>query len=316
MSQTIYPEASRDEGFIKVLGRQLSIASRDLWIRLKKNRWTSFSTETVRPMLILIHAMALSALFFRPTLKDLLLFVGLYLATGFGITVGFHRLLTHRGFDSPSWFTALLAFLGTAAMQGGPLWWVSVHRKHHQQSDREADPHSPAENFVHGHMGWMFRRGGLTAYPKLVRDLATNRFLVLLDSGPLSAVPWLTTVAFCYLVDGMHGVVWGAAVRTVFVWHATWCVNSVCHRLGSKPHKLRDNSGNVWWVGLWALGEGWHNNHHAHPRAAIHTFSRWQVDPSAYFLAIVERLGLARNIIRSGPRATVVDPASASVPLE
>ncbi len=301
MSQTLYPETSRHSGFIKIINKSLA----DLWFFLRTNRWTSFTSETVRPMLILIHALALCAVFVRPTWKDLALFISLYLATGFGITVGFHRLLTHKGFDSPGWITALLAFLGTASMQGGPLWWVSVHRKHHQQSDRDADPHSPQYGFIHGHMGWMFKKGGLESYPKLVRDLATNKFLVLLDSGPFSVVPWLTTIIACYLIDGFRGIVWGVGVRTVFVWHATWCVNSVCHRLGSKPHKLRDNSGNVWWVGLWALGEGWHNNHHAHPRAAIHEFHWWEVDLSAYFLRILESVGLIRNVVRAGPETEI-----------
>jgi stearoyl-CoA desaturase (delta-9 desaturase) len=273
--------------------------------RLFSSSFLSFSPVTVRSLLILVHLIAFTALFFRPRSIDLFLFVFFYLATGFGVTIGFHRLLAHRGFASPGWLTAVLAFLGTASMQGGPLWWVGVHRKHHQVSDREGDPHSPSSSFVHAHMGWMFERKGLPAWPRLASDLSENKFLVWLDSGPAAAVPWITTLVICYMAGGMRGVIWGGAVRTVFVWHATWCVNSVCHRWGARPHNLREKSGNVWWVGLWALGEGWHNNHHAQPRAAIHTYNWWEIDVSGYLIAALERCGIVGSVIRSKPKAEV-----------
>lgn len=262
-----------------------------------------------------MHAGALSALFFRPNLTDIALFVGFYLATGFGITIGFHRLLTHRGFVCPRPLKWALAFLGTAALQGGPVWWVGVHRRHHQTSDTVDDPHSSLKGLWYGHMGWMFEKEGLPRCPEHSRDLAGDKFLLWLDRGLNSGLPWLSTAAVCYLVGGWSGLVWGAFVRTVFVWHATWCVNSVCHRWGSRPHQTREQSGNVWWVGLWALGEGWHNNHHAHPRAALHTQHWWEIDPSGYVIRLLEKLRLVDKVVRAAPRlenARLVHASSAS----
>jgi stearoyl-CoA desaturase (delta-9 desaturase) len=261
--------------------------------------WTSFSRRTVSLTLLLMHLFALSALFFRPRLVDIILFLAFYLATGFGVTIGFHRLLAHRGFQSSPFLTGLLGFLGTATLQGGPVWWVGVHRKHHHASDRDGDPHSPINSFVHGHMGWMFEKDGLNGFPELARDVSANKFLAWLDKGLAGILPWLTTAVICFLVGGFRGVIWGAVLRTVFVWHATWCVNSVCHRWGSRPHSLKENSRNSWWVGLWALGEGWHNNHHAYPRAAVHGHHWWQIDASAYVLTLLEKLRLVSKVIRA-----------------
>lgn len=296
-------EANEDSDFFKIKLDILRITLRAWRERLRVNEWMSFSSATVRPTLILMHAAALLAFFFRPTLVDLVLFAALYLATGFGITIGFHRLLAHRGFECSRLITYILAFLGVAALQGGPVWWVGVHRRHHQVSDREGDPHSPIKNFFEGHLGWMFSREGLPKHPALSRDVATDRFLVWLDTGPGSAVPWLSTAAVCFVVGGLSGVIWGAVVRTVFVWHATWCVNSVCHRWGRRPHRTRENSGNVWWVGLWALGEGWHNNHHANPRAALHNYHWWEIDPSGYVLRLLERFHVIHKVIRAGRKS-------------
>jgi stearoyl-CoA desaturase (delta-9 desaturase) len=256
--------------------------------------WITISALTI------IHLAGVSAFFFRPSLTDIALFFTFYLLTGFGITIGFHRLLSHRGFECSPWLTRLFAFLGTAALQGGPIWWSGLHRKHHAATDRDGDPHSPVlGTFFHSHMGWMLKRAKLSRHAALARDLAEDPYIAWLDRGINAAAPWLLTVGVCYLVGGWTGVVWGGVVRTIWVWHATWCVNSVCHIWGRRPHPTRDKSGNVWWVGLWALGEGWHNNHHAHPRAAIHTHHWWEIDPSAYVLMALERVGLIRNVVRS-----------------
>lgn len=268
------------------------------------------ATVSVRPRLnwvnitvfSLLHLAAFAAFFVRPTWTSLALFVIFYLLTGFGITIGFHRLLAHRGFECSKFLVRLWAFLGTAALQGGPVWWVGLHRKHHAASDRDEDPHSPKDSFFYGHMGWMLVRSSLSRHRILARDLASDRFVNWLDRGmggfsPL--LPWLLTMVICFAVDGWAGVIWGGVLRTLWVWHATWCVNSVCHRWGSRPHDTRENSGNVWWVGLWALGEGWHNNHHAHPKAAIHNYHWWEIDPSAYLILGMEKIGLVRKIVQS-----------------
>jgi stearoyl-CoA desaturase (delta-9 desaturase) len=270
------------------------------------DEWTRFSETTLHVGLVLMHVSALSAIFFPPNLTDITLFVAFYLATGFGVTIGFHRLLAHRAFECQRPITWLLAFLGTATLQGGPIWWVGVHRKHHQASDREGDPHSPASSFLHGHIGWVFTAGGLPRHEELSHDLTKDNFLVWLDESFHSGIPWLTTAVCCFLIGGVSGLVWGAVVRTVFVWHGTWCVNSVCHRWGSRPHKTQESSGNVWWVGIWSLGEGWHNNHHAHPRAAIHNYHWWEIDFSGYVLWMLERLGLVRKVIRAGHSSKTV----------
>lgn len=277
--------------------------ARGSWVEsLVDNRWTSFSTTTVPITVISIHVLALSALLFRPSLIDLSLFVAFYLATGFGITIGFHRLLTHQGFRCSRLLMRVLAFLGTASLQGGPIFWVGVHRRHHQTSDLESDPHTPRESLWHGHMGWMLTKANLPQHPELVRDLSRDGFLRWLDRGVNGFLPWAATAVFCFLVGGLSGVIWGAVVRTVFVWHATWCVNSICHRWGSRPHQTREQSGNVWWVGLWALGEGWHNNHHAHPRAALHKHHWWEIDPSGYVIQAMERLRLVSRVVCATPR--------------
>lgn len=247
----------------------------------------------------LIHLAAIPAFFFVPSITDLALFVTFYLLSGFGITIGFHRLLAHRGFDCSRFQYRLWAILGTAALQGGPVWWVGLHRKHHQASDREQDPHSPRESFFHGHIGWMLKKSRLSRHMRLASDLSKDPVVYWLDKGINPVLPWLATLVICLAIGGWTGVLWGGILRTIWVWHATWCVNSVCHRWGQRPFDTRENSGNVWWVGLWALGEGWHNNHHAQPKAAIHTHHWWEIDPSAYLLWTMEKLHLIKNVVRS-----------------
>lgn len=270
--------------------------------RINIGEWTSFSGTTIRIAIVLMHAALILIFAFPPTRTDLLLFASFYLFTGLGITIGFHRLLAHRSFECPRFLMWLLAFAGTSALQGGPIWWVGVHRKHHQTSDHEGDPHSPIRNLWHAHLGWIFERGCFPHHSELASDLSKDKFLCWLDRGPSGGLPWLLTLGVCFWFGGLSGVVWGTVVRTVVIWHGTWSVNSICHRWGRRPHLTRENSGNVWLVGLWALGEGWHNNHHASPRVAMHGFSWWQVDLSAYVLRLLEKLGLVHNLIRINDR--------------
>jgi stearoyl-CoA desaturase (delta-9 desaturase) len=255
-------------------------------------------------ILVGVHGLGLLGLWYWPRAVDAALFVGLYLVTAFGIGIGYHRLLTHRGFVCPRWMRRLLTWAGCAALQGGPAWWVLIHRRHHRVADREGDPHSPREGFFHGHVGWIMRRDVTdVADPRtLVPDVSgDDPWLRVLDRGLLFVLPWALTGAFCFAVAGWRGVLWGTLVRTLALWHVTWCVNSICHRWGSRPNQTRDESRNVWWVGLLSLGEGWHNNHHARPAAAVHGWRWYEIDVSGYVIRLLARLRLVRQVVR-GPR--------------
>lgn len=246
----------------------------------------------------LVHLFAISAFFYYPTVGDVVLFVCLYLITGMGITIGYHRLLTHRGFDCSYPVKLFWSVCGAAALEGGPTSWVGIHRKHHSTSDQENDPHSPYLGFFHAHIGWAFYRADLLRTSLLARDIAGDKFLRLLDKLPFSLIPWLFTLLVCYLVDGYRGLLWGGAVRTVAVWHATWSVNSFCHIWGRRRYKTNDESRNLWWVAILALGEGWHNNHHHSPRSAIHGHKWYEVDISGVIIRAMLKVGLVRNMVK------------------
>jgi stearoyl-CoA desaturase (delta-9 desaturase) len=251
-----------------------------------------------------VHAAGLLGLWYWPRAVDAALFLGFYAITCLGIGVGYHRLLTHRGFVCGRWLRRLLAWMGGAALQGGPAWWVSVHRRHHRAADREGDPHSPLAGFFHGHVGWVLRGDETDAadHNKLVPDVSgDDPWMRVMDRGLLFILPWALTGVFCFAVAGWRGVLWGTLIRTLAMWHVTWCVNSVCHVWGSRPNRTRDESGNVWWVALLTFGEGWHNNHHARPAAAMHGWRWYEVDVSGYVIRLLERLGLVRQVVR-GPR--------------
>lgn len=251
-------------------------------------------------VLVILHAIALLGLWFWPRLIDLTLMVSLYLLTCFGITLGYHRLLTHRSYSCPTWLRRLLTWLGAGAMQRGPSRWVAMHRRHHQMTDLDGDPHSPLSGFFHAHIGWVACWNPVDELdPRtLVPDVSgDDPWLRVLDRGLLFMLPWVLLAFSCYIIAGWRGVLWGSVIRTVLLWHFTWCVNSVCHYWGNRPNEIRDESGNVWWVGLLTLGEGWHNNHHARPRAALHGWRWYQIDLSGYVIRIWARLGLIWNVV-------------------
>jgi stearoyl-CoA desaturase (delta-9 desaturase) len=261
-------------------------------------RWNVVHTALIAGL----HSVGLLGLWYWPRAVDAALFFVLYLVTCFGIGIGYHRLLTHRGFVCPRWLRRVLTWAGAAALQGGPAWWVSVHRRHHRAADREGDPHSPLEGFFHGHVGWILRRGEeeVSDPRNLVPDVSgEDRWMRVLDRGNLFVLPWALTAALCFAVAGWRGVLWGAVIRTLAMWHVTWCVNSVCHRWGSRPNATRDGSRNVWWVGLLTMGEGWHNNHHARPSSALHGWRWYEVDVSGYVIRLLERLGVIRQVVRA-----------------
>jgi stearoyl-CoA desaturase (delta-9 desaturase) len=253
-------------------------------------------------IVVSFHAVGLLGLWFWPRPVDLILFLGLYLATTFAIGIGYHRLLTHKGFVSPRWMRRVLTWMGSAALQGGPARWVAIHRRHHQMADKHGDPHSPLMGFLHAHVGWVMTRDAKedSDYREIVPDVSgDDPWLRVLDYNKvLFVLPWLLTALFCFAVGGWRGVLWGAVLRTLTLWHLTWCINSVCHVLGKRPNMTRDESRNVWWLGLLTLGEGWHNNHHARPSAAVHGWRWYQIDFSGYVIRLMARVGLIRNVVR------------------
>ncbi len=153
------------------------------------------------------------------------------------------------------------------------------------------------DGFWYSHIGWIFYRVNVQRFDTLVKDLMKEPFMQWLDRPLPSMLPAVSIGVVCYLIGGMPGLLWGAFVRTVLMWHATWCVNSFCHTFGSRMYTTPDRSRNLWWVGLVALGEGWHNNHHARPRCAFHGHAWWQVDASAYLIRTLALFGLARNVV-------------------
>ena len=228
---------------------------------------------------------------------DLGLMVGLYVPISMGITIGFHRYLTHRGFKTATPIKLLLLVLGSMALEGPALVWAANHRKHHALSDQTGDPHSPQDGFVHAHIGWLFT--GMDADARVyARDLVDDRLVrVVSQLFPLWA---LLSLAIPFAIGGWHGLIWGGAVRIFLTHHVTWSVNSVCHTFGSRPFGTKDRSRNQWLIGLLALGEGWHNNHHAFPRSALHGLRWWQLDLSGLTIRLLERIRLVSAVQRVG----------------
>jgi len=247
---------------------------------------------------------------------DLVIAATMYLLTAIGITVGFHRLLTHRSFQTSKPAEYVFAVLGSMAVQGPVISWVADHRKHHAHADEEGDPHSPhvghgeglrgvLAGLWHAHSGWLMSTQGRADWKRYAPDLYEDRGMrmigrrfVLLVYLSL-AIPALAG----YLVSGTlagaaTGLLWGGLVRIFFVHHVTWSVNSVCHFLGSRRFETDDRSTNVFWLSLPSLGESWHHNHHAFPRSAVHGLRRWELDPSALIISTMEKLGLAWNVVR------------------
>jgi stearoyl-CoA desaturase (Delta-9 desaturase) len=229
------------------------------------------------------------------TWGDLAILGGMYFFTALGITIGFHRLLTHRSFAAPPAVRFLFLALGSMALQGPALDWASIHIKHHATTDTEDDPHSPVGGFIHAHIGWLFT--SMEAEPAVYGSWLLKDPLVRFISKTF--VIW-TALGFVipYLLGGWTGVLWGGLVRIFLLNHVTWSVNSVCHTFGTRMFETPDRSKNNWLVGLLAFGEGWHNNHHAFPRSAFHGLRWWQVDLSAGIIRLLEWSGLAWNVWR------------------
>ena len=229
---------------------------------------------------------------------DVALMLGLYVPISMGITIGFHRFLTHRGFKAHSAVKAALLILGSMAVEGPAIAWAANHRKHHALADREGDPHSPADGFFHAHIGWLFE-GQNADQVVYARELREDRLVMWISKTfPLWAA---LSLVVPFLIGGWSGLLWGGLVRIFLTHHVTWSVNSVCHTFGKRPFSTKDRSRNQWVVGLLALGEGWHNNHHAFPRSAFHGLRWWQFDLSGLVVRLLERLRLVWNVQRAAP---------------
>ena len=250
---------------------------------------------------------------------DLAILAAMYVLTAAGITVGFHRMLTHRSFRTHKPTEYLFAMIGSMAVQGSVIAWVADHRKHHAHTDVEGDPHSPhvghgdglggvLGGLWHAHTGWLLSEQGRADWKRYAPDLyedqgmrRINRYFVPLVVLGL-AIPTLAGYLLTgTLLGAATGLLWGGLVRIFFVHHVTWSVNSVCHFLGSRRFEVEDQSTNVFWLALPSLGESWHHNHHAFPRSAVHGLRRWELDPSALLIAAMEKVGLAWNVIRIPP---------------
>ena len=259
------------------------------------------------------------ASFLHPS--DFVVFAILYLATGLGVTVGFHRLFTHRSFATTRPLRCLLAVLGSAAIEGPVISWVADHRKHHAFSDRPGDPHSPhvdhgggwrgaLKGLLHAHLGWLFlhtQRGARHRYaPDLLSDPAirfVDRTFLLWAVGGLGAAFGLGAAIGGSVEAGLTGLLWGGAVRMLVLHHVTYSINSLCHFFGRQRFRTGDESRNLMWLSLPSFGESWHNNHHAFPTSAVHGLRRWELDVSAAVIRALEALGLAWDVVRvSTPR--------------
>jgi len=232
------------------------------------------------------------------TWSDLALLVVMYLPISLGVTAGFHRMLTHRSFRAHPVVRAALLICGSMAVEGTAITWAANHLKHHALADKEGDPHSPVDGLFHAHLGWLFTTDDAdpTVY---CRHLLKDPVVVFVDRTFLLWVALSLLIPFA--IGGWTGLLWGGLVRMFYVHHVTWSVNSVCHTFGHRAYETTDRSRNQWTVGLLALGEGWHNNHHAFPRSAVHGLGRWQFDASAWLIGGLERLRLARDVQRIAP---------------
>lgn len=238
--------------------------------------------------------------------SDLALLAIMYTLVAIGVTVGYHRMLTHRSFTPYPVVKFILLVLGSMALEGDAITWTATHTKHHALADRPGDPHSPLDGFFHAHLGWVFAEPD--ADPEVYcRHLLRDRMVVFVSRTHLLwvalalAIPCAIGGAFGGWLGALTGLLWGGLVRQFLTHHVTWSVNSICHTFGKRAFETNDASRNEWLVGLLAFGEGWHNNHHAFPRSAFHGLRWWQFDLAGYVIRLLERLGLAHDVYRVAP---------------
>jgi stearoyl-CoA desaturase (Delta-9 desaturase) len=251
---------------------------------------------------------------------DIVVFAVMYLLTGLGITLGYHRLFTHRSFKTTRGMRAVLAVLGSMAVQGSVVEWTATHRKHHVHSDEPGDPHSPhlherrgwrgaVSGLAYAHLGWVFRGKDRANPARYARDLLADRDIRFIGrTFPLWVLAGLAlsfglgvALSGGSVIGGLTGLLWGSGVRIFLLHHATFSINSLCHFFGRRKFRTGDESRNLAWLAPFTLGEAWHNNHHAFPTSARHGLGRWQLDPSARIIELLGACHLAWDIVRITP---------------
>jgi fatty-acid desaturase len=262
---------------------------------------------TITLFLGLFHVCAIAALFMFSWKALAFALLMWWIAESLGIGMGFHRLLTHRGYKTPKWMEYCLTVCGTLALEGGPIGWVATHRLHHQNSDKEGDPHSPRDGGFWAHMGWIITGDAIhnktTELLPYVPDLRKDKFMIWISKWHW--VPLAILAIAVLVLGGWRYVMWGIFLRTVVGLHATYLVNSGTHMWGSRRFLTGDNSTNNFWIAMLSFGEGWHNNHHAHPQSARHGLAWYEFDLNWYGIAALRTLGLAWDVKLPAARSRV-----------
>ena len=253
-----------------------------------------------RDLLIItsFHILLIPALFYFSWTNLALMLIGNWVVGSLGVGLGYHRLLTHRSFKAPKWLEYFLTILGTMSLQNEPYKWVTTHRMHHQFTEQPQDPHSTRPGFLWAHIGWIFFGTAQdhtdANFKKYVPDLLKDKGQILI--AKYFYVPILVSAILLYAAGGWGFVFWGVVVRVIFGWHTTWFVNSLAHLFGRRRFETHDDSTNNWFVAILTFGEGWHNNHHAHPTSARHGMAWYEFDLNWLTIQIFEKLGWAEQI--------------------
>ena len=281
-------------------------------IRISQRGKVNWITTVV---LALFHVGAVAALFMF-SWRDFAVFVFLiWFATGLGISMGYHRLHTHRSYQVPLALEYFFAVCGALTLEGGPIFWVAAHRIHHRNSDRAGDPHSPRDGAWWAHMGWIIfgDPDNAQALLKYTPDLAKHRFYLWLEK--FHWVPILVLAILLAAIGGLPMVLWGVCLRVVVGLHGTWLVNSATHMWGTRRFATRDDSRNNLLIALVTFGEGWHNNHHAHPTSARHGLAWYEFDPSWIQIRILKSLGIAKSLRVARLNSAAAEPEAALHPM-
>ncbi|XP_008230023.1 PREDICTED: palmitoyl-monogalactosyldiacylglycerol delta-7 desaturase, chloroplastic-like [Prunus mume] len=265
-------------------------------VQLLGRQWNFMDIASV-VVILALHCLALLAPF-QFNLSAVWLAMALYVLTGLGVTLSYHRNLSHKSFKLPKWLEYFFAYCGTLALQGSPLEWVSTHRYHHQFTDTWNDAHSPIKGFWFSHIGWIFdygsRFGSTEGRLNNVGDLRNQPYYIFLHcTYPFHS---LALGFLLHAVGGLPFLVWGLGVRTILYLHVTFAINSICHTWGKQVWDTGDLSRNNWLFGLLAHGEGWHNNHHAFEYSARQGFEWWQIDLTWYVIRVLQAVGLATDV--------------------